>query len=122
MIQKAYLFRLWPSAEHKTLFAQHFGMKRFVYNTAIDMKKKFYERNGKGLTKREVQDQFILLKNTPEFSWLYDVNSQSILAALDNAHVAYKNYFQGRSRYPKYKSRKSFCQSYQCPQHVKVDF
>ncbi len=122
MIQRAFKYKLTPNTKQAERFAQHFGAARFIYNTALDMKRRHYEREGKGLTKREVQDQFVALKGTPEFAWLYDINSQSILATLEHVHRAYQNFFRGNARFPRFKSRKSYWRSYQCPQHVRVDF
>jgi putative transposase len=122
MIQKAFKYRLYPNASERSQIDQHFGAVRFVYNTALEMKRRYYDRVGKGLSKRKIQDQFVALKNTPEFSWLYEINSQSILAALGHVESAYQNFFQGRAQFPQFKSRKNHWQGYQCPQHVDVDF
>ena len=122
MTLKAYKYRIYPNAAVEERFAQHFGAKRFVYNTALEMKKRYYEQFGKGISKRAVQDQFVALKSAPGFTWLYEINSQTILATLNDVHTAFGNFFRGNARFPKFKSRKNNWQSYQCPQHVQVDF
>ena len=122
MTLKAYKYRVYPTKNEQKSFFQHFGVKRFVFNTALEMKTRHYNQYGKGLSKRAIQDQFVALKSAYGFEWLKEVNSQSILAALDNVHTAFKNFFNGHNRFPKYKSRKCGWQSYQCPQHVQVDF
>ncbi len=122
MILKAYKYRLYPDAEAREKLAQHFGAARFVYNTALDLRKRYYEQFGRGISKRDVQNQFVTLKKTDEFVWLYDINSQAILATLGHVHTAFSNFFSGRARFPRFKSKKSGWQSYQCPQHVQVDF
>lgn len=119
---KGYKYRIYPNAEQSEIFAQHFGTARFVYNTALEMKKRYYDQYGKGLSKRAIQDQFVALKKTEEFDWLNTINSQSILAALGNVHTAYQNFFRGNAEFPKFKKKYSGWQSFQCPQHVTIDF
>jgi len=122
MIQKAFKYAIFPNQEQQQSFAQHFGVSRFVYNVGIDIRDKYYQQHGKGISKRAVQDNFVFLKKTPEYSWMNDVNSQSILASLGNLHTAYQKFLSGCAGHPKYKSVKSGWQSFQCPQHVEVDF
>ncbi len=122
MIQKGYKYRIYPDVIQSERIAQHFGTVRFIYNTALSMRVRYYEQYGKGISKRAVQDQFVALKKTPEFAWLNTIYSQSILSALEHVHVAYQNFFRGNAQYPRYKSRKNSWQSYQMPQNVKVDF
>ncbi len=121
MILRAYKYRIYPNAQQREKLIQYFGAARFIYNTALDLKKRYYDQFGKGLSKRQIQDQFVALKQTPEFDWLYQVNSQSILAVLGNVHIAYKNFFEGRAKFPRFKSRKNGWQAFQAPQHVQVD-
>ncbi len=59
------------------------------------------------------------LKQQDDFSWLKEVNSQSLNSSLKNLHRAFVNFFEGRSRFPRFKSRRSQ-QSFHCPQHCEV--
>lgn len=118
---KAYRYRLYPNAEQQTRFAQHFGCARHVYNWALDEKRKHYEQTGKTLSKRAIQDQLVASKKHDK-PWLNEVNSQSLLASLLHLHTAFKNFFEGRAQFPQFKSKHAGLQSFQCPQHVSVDF
>jgi putative transposase len=53
--------------------------------------------------------------------WLNEVNSQSLLASLNNLDNAFSNFFKRLAKFPRYKKKYSVCQSFQCPQHVTVD-
>lgn len=57
-----------------------------------------------------------------KFAWLNEVNSQSLLNALLNVHTAFTNFFKGRAKFPRFKSKKIPQRSYQCPQHCTVNF
>jgi putative transposase len=118
---KAYKYRLYPNAQQAERLSQHFGCVRFVYNWALAERERTYKESGKGLSKREIQDRFVhTLKK--EKTWLTDVNSQSLLAALGHLHTAFTNFFAGRARFPNFKRKSAGWQSFQCPQHVRVNF
>ncbi|MDH1469744.1 RNA-guided endonuclease TnpB family protein [Shewanella sp. GD03713] len=50
------------------------------------------------------------------------MNSQSLLSGLLHVYNAFGNFFKGRAKFPKFKSKKIPQRSYQCPQHCNVDF
>src|SRR5258708_3902461 len=118
---KAYQYRLFPDKNQQAQLAQHFGCARHVYNWCIEQRQHHFEQTGKTLSKRVLQDTLVHSekKNNP---WLCEVNSQSLLAALAHAVDAFSRFFKKQAKFPRFKSRKDHWQSYQCPQHVKVDF
>jgi putative transposase len=119
---KAYKYRITPNALQRNLFARHFGCSRWVYNWALEKKQAFYKETGQSLSRRALQDELVLLKKQTDTYWLNEVNSQTLLASLGNLDVAYKNFFQKRANLPQFKSKYDGHQSYQCPQHVQVQF
>ncbi|WP_257292304.1 transposase [Endozoicomonas sp. ONNA1] len=118
---RAYKYRTYPNPEQRVLIEKHFGCSRHVYNWALSEKDKHYKETGKSLSKRQLQDRLVASKKDDK-EWLTDVNSQSLLASLANLDTAFTNFFQGRAQFPKFKSKYSGWQSFQCPQHVTVDF
>jgi putative transposase len=83
-------------------------------------KKAHFEEHGKSLSRFELQKQMVVSKKTTKV-WLAEVNSQTLLAALANLDVAFRNFFRKNAGYPRFKSKKDSGQSFQCPQHVFVD-
>ncbi|WP_155733825.1 RNA-guided endonuclease InsQ/TnpB family protein, partial [Moraxella catarrhalis] len=61
-------------------------------------------------------------KKTGKFAWLNEVNSQSLLNALLNVYTAFTNFFKGRAKFPRFKSKKILGRSYQCPQYCTINF
>lgn len=59
LMLKAYKYRLLPNVTQKEQFAQHFGCARYVYNWVLDQRKQHYEKTGKTLSKRELQDKLV---------------------------------------------------------------
>lgn len=119
---RAYKYRIYPTDEQKVLFAKTFGCCRFVYNWALNLKITAYKERKETLGNVYLTN---LMKSElkVEHEWLSEVNSQSLQSALRNLDTAYKNFFCDTHAvgFPKFKSRKSK-QSFQCPQHCRVDF
>ena len=118
---KAYKYRLYPNKQQIELLEKHFGCARHVYNWALSERKAHYEQTKTTLSQRDLQDQIVVSKKTDR-PWLTEVNSQSLLAALINLDTAFKRFFRKEAQFPRFKSKYSGWQSFQCPQHVKVDF
>lgn len=119
---RAYKYRIYPTEEQKVLFAKTFGCCRFVYNWALNLKIEAYKQDKKSVAYKEVQDRMVNeLKK--ENQWLTEVNSQALLSSIRNLDTAYKNFFRNTKAvgFPRFKNRKSK-QSFQCPQHCRVDF
>ena len=61
------------------------------------------------------------MKKQEEYSWLSEVNSQSLQAKLEDLDKAYVSFFKKKTNFPKFKSKKNN-QSFRIPQSTKVDF
>lgn len=119
---KAYKYRIYPNSEQALLIEKHFGCSRFVFNWALALQKRYYAMFGKSLSRTQIQSQLVKKKKTGKFAWLNEVNSQSLLNALLNVYTAFTNFFKGRAKFPRFKSKKILGRSYQCPQHCTVNF
>lgn len=117
---KAYKYRIYPNADQRELFAQHFGCARHVYNWALTLKQQHYEEHKKNLSRFELQHLLVAAKKQ-EKQWLAEVNSQTLLSALLHLHVAFTNFFEKRAKFPRFKKKYSSNQAFQCPQHVVID-
>ena len=120
-MNKTYNFRLYPSKEDQVLLSKHFGSARFIYNTMLEFKKYYYDQLGSNPSNRELSYALTHLKKLDEYSWLNEVNSQTLQAVLRDLDQAYKNFFEGRASYPKFKSKKTHKFSFRVPQKVKIE-
>ena len=118
---KAYNFRLYPNKENQVLLSKHFGSVRFIYNTMLKFRKFFYEKFGESPSYNELSYALTHLKKLEEYSWLNEVNSQTLQAVLRDLDQAYKNFFEGRAGFPKFKSKKTHKFSFRVPQNVKIE-
>ena len=117
---KSYKYKLNPSEEQIVLLNKHFGSIRFTYNFFLNERKKEYETNKNTINYYDNAKSLTELKKQEEFSWLNEINSQSLQDSLKNLETAYKNFFRFKKGFPKFKSkhsRNSFC----VPQSVKLD-
>jgi len=124
IFHQAYKFRLYPNAEQRQALDRQFGCTRFVYNYFLRQRMDYYAvhkgEKKQGLNYQDTARMLTVLKHQPEFAWLQEVNSQSLQVALRDLDTAYKNFFEGRAKFPKFKSRRDR-QSFGVPQHFTLD-
>ncbi len=120
MQYKSYKFRLLPTEDQSVLLSKHFGCIRFVYNHFLKEKQDHYLLNKKTLNYNTCAGNLVKMKREG-FEWLKEVNSQSLQSALMNLETAYGNFFKKRSKFPKFKSKKSNYDSFTCPASVVVN-
>lgn len=119
-MKKAYNFRLYPNKEDQVLLSKHFGSVRFIYNTMLKFKQFYYEKLGINLSYFELNKVLTHLKKLEEYSWLNEVNSQTLQATLRDLDRAFTNFYQGRAGFPKFKSKKTHKFSFRVPQKVSI--
>jgi transposase len=103
LIYKAFKYRIYPNKEQERALAVQFGCARFVYNWGLAARKAHYEEHGKGLSFNDACYTLTLIKRF--IPWLRESNAQVLQQALKDLDRAYKNFFDGRSGHPKFKSK-----------------
>jgi len=101
--KRAYTYRFYPTDEQKRILAQTFGCCRFVYNWGLNIRKNAYFHHGQKLTYNALSAMLPNLKKT--HPWLGDVSSVPIQQSLRHLDKAYKNFFEGRAKYPAFKKK-----------------
>ncbi|AKG23755.1 RNA-guided endonuclease InsQ/TnpB family protein [Calothrix sp. 336/3] len=119
MLHKAVQVRLYPSKEQETLLAQAFGCSRWWWNYALNKSIETYKETGKGLGQSALNALLPKLKKAEDTKWLADCYSQVLQATTLNLTTAYKNFFDKRAGFPRFKSKHGK-QSIQYPQNVKI--
>ena len=103
---KAFKFRLYPNKEQQELLAKTFGCVRFVYNKMLAERKEIYEKFKDDKEKLKEQKFPTPAKYKDEFPFLKEVDSLALANAQIHLQNAYKNFFEGRAAFPKFKSKK----------------
>ena len=104
---KTYKVKLKPNNKQQTKMFQFCGAKRFAYNWAIAKEKENYFNGGKFMSDSILRKEFTQLKKTEEYKWLYSISNNVTKQAIKDACVAYKRFFQGYSKAPKFKSKRT---------------
>ena len=109
---RAVKIRLYPNVTQATQINKLLGCYRVVYNQCLARKIKSYEEN-KISENRTSLGHFIhheLLKDD-NFAWLREQNTKVLKQAVIDMLNAYKNFFEQRTGYPRFKSKKDNKQS-----------
>ena len=105
MTKRAYKYRFYPTPEQATLLAQTFGCTRFVYNHILRWRTDVFYQEQEKIGYTQASAKLTALKKEPEFAWLNDVSSVPLQQALRHQQSAFKNFFEGRAKYPTFKSK-----------------
>jgi putative transposase len=116
VISYACKFRIYPTDEQKLFFKKQFGCCRFIYNYLLIRVEKAYSRRKEYISAHQAKKFISPLKKTTRYSFLKEVNSQSLQAAAINLGRARERFFNKEAGYPKLK-KKSGRQSFEIPQN-----
>ena len=118
---KAIKVMLIPNNVQKTKMFQYAGASRFAYNWALAREKENYEKGGRFIPDTELRKEFTRLRNSDEYAWLLNISNNVTKQAIKDACSAYKNFFKGLQRYPRFKAKKkSMPKFYQ--DNIKIQF
>ena len=110
-----------PNNKQKSKLFQYANTARFAYNWALAKEQENYKNGGKFISDADLRKEFTKLKQIFEYSWLKEINCDVPKQAIKDACNAYKNFFKGIVKHPKFKSKKySVLSFYQ--DNVKINF
>lgn len=98
--KRAYKYRIYPNREQRNFFARTFGCVRLFYNTSLDDMNKLYKekKEYKDITPASYKEQFPFFK---------EVDSLALSNAQLNRNKAFKAFFRGQNKFPKYKAKRN---------------
>ena len=112
---------LLPNKKQKTKLFQYAGTARFAYNWALGREQENYKNGGKFISDSDLRKEFTQLKKTDEYAWLNTISNNVTKQAIKDACEAYKDFFKGYTKFPRFKSKKhSVPKFYQ--DNVKIQF
>ena len=118
---KSIKVRLRPNNKQLTKLFQYAECARFAYNWAIAREQENYKQGGEFLSDCELRREFTQLKKLPKYKWLNEVSNDVTKQAIKDACNAYKRFFKGKCKYPKFKSKKRSIPSFY-QDNVKIQF
>jgi len=106
MFKRAYRYRCYPTNEQQQMLARTFGCARWIYNWALARKSRAYQEEGKRLSYDDLSACLPVLKQQAQTAWLAEVSSVPLQQSLRHLDRAFVNFFAGRGKYPRFKSKK----------------
>ena len=110
-----------PNNKQKTKLFQYADMARFAYNWALEQEQQNYKNGGKFLSDMDLRKEFTKMKQMQEYTWLNDVSNNVAKQAIKDACNAYKRFFKGLAKFPKFKSKKKSTPSFY-QDNVRIQF
>lgn len=104
--KRALQYRFYPTEEQKQILASTFGCCRFVYNWALRKKTDAFYQDRVRLSYKDVSAALTDLKKQPETNWLGDVSSVPLQQSLRHLDKAFRTFFEGRGKYPRFKTKR----------------
>lgn len=120
----AYKTEIKPTLEQIKKINQTIDTCRFIYNFYIGHNKEIYEKEKRFVSgydfSKWLNNEFI--PNNPEYSWIKEVSSKAVKQSIMNAEKAFKRFFKGLSKFPRFKKRSK--QDVKCyfPKNNKTDW
>ena len=112
---------LLPNNKQKTKLFQYAGTARFAYNWALAREKENHGNGGKFISDGDLRKEFTQLKKTDKYEWLNKISNNVTKQAIKDACNAYKRFFKGQAKFPRFKSRKNSSPSFY-QDNVKIQF
>lgn len=99
--------RLLPTKEQEELLWKSAGCSRFIYNWALTKQIENYNNGNKFIKDTELKKEMTLLKKEKDYKFLNEVGCNVLKHSITDLYLAYKKFFNKKSSFPRYKTRKS---------------
>lgn len=105
-VKRAYKRRFYPTETQAAELMRTFGCVRVVYNRALKYRTDTWYEKGERISYAQTDKALTGWKKEPELAFLSEVSSVPLQQALRHLQTAFSNFFEGRARYPKLKTRR----------------
>ena len=118
-LRKAFKFEIMPNGNQIRRIKQFCGCSRFVFNRALAWQNEQYEQdNSFKFSYTKIAN--LLPQWKKELPWLKECHSQVLQQSLKDLESAFKNFFQKRADFPKFK-KKGLKERFRFPQGCKLE-
>ena len=103
----AFKYKLYPT-DNNTLDHQ-INIACFIYNHCIALKKRYYKRFKKSISKNTLQKHLTKIKNRSRFGFFSEINSQTIQDITERIEKGYRAFFSKQNKHlPDFKGKKRY--------------
>jgi putative transposase len=106
LVKRAFKFRFYPTDEQAAELSRTFGCVRLVYNKALEARTTAWTKESRRIGYAESSGLLTGWKQTEEFAFLNEVSSVPLQQALRHLQDAFAGFWEKRTGYPRFKSRK----------------
>lgn len=104
-VHRAYKYRFYPTDEQAEQLAKTFGCARYCYNHFLRLRTDAWYERQERVGYNDTATLLTALKKDPDTLWLQEVSNVCLQQSLRNLDTAFKNFFQGRAKYPTLKKK-----------------
>lgn len=98
--------RLKPTKEQEILMNKSVGVSRFVFNWGLSKWEEMYKEGLKPNGKKIKKIFNNTIKKEEQYKWLGEVSSQLISETFNDLQKSFDNFFDGKAKYPRFKTKK----------------
>jgi putative transposase len=106
-VTRSYRIRAYPNGAQRRLLDRWFGAVRWLWNTALAIRSEAYRECGLNLTGNDISRWLTQWKRTEGHEWLRQVPATCLTQCLRDQDAAFRNFFARRTRYPRFKGKRS---------------
>jgi putative transposase len=108
---KGFKVRLEPNNKQNTILFKCAGTSRFIYNWTLAKQEENYKNGAKFINDGILRKELTQLKKG-ELHWLNEVSNNVAKQSVKDACDAYKRFFKGQAKHPRFKSKKKSTPSF----------
>ncbi|WP_329450769.1 transposase [Streptomyces sp. NBC_01724] len=106
LVRRAFKYRFHPTNEQAAELSRTFGCVRKVYNLALEARTVAWFQRQERVNYNATSAMLTQWKKTEELAFLCEVSSVPLQQTLRHLQGAFSNFFEGRAKYPRFKSKK----------------
>lgn len=105
-MKKAYKTEIVLNPKQVQKVNQTIGVCRYVYNLYLSTAQEHYKETGKHLSGYDFSKWLNNIHTKQTDFWIKEVSSKAVKQSIMNGDKAFKNFFKGKTKFPKFKKRK----------------
>ncbi len=106
MVERAYKYRFFPSAEQENLLRRTMGCVRLVYNKALATRTKAWYERQERVDYKQTSSLLTGWKKTEDLDFLNEVSCVPLQQCLRHLQKAFANFWGKRAKYPRFKAKR----------------
>ncbi|MEX2416350.1 MAG: transposase [Paenibacillaceae bacterium] len=118
---KAYKTEIKPTNEQTGQINRTFGVCRYLYNLFLATNKRRHEQ-GMTFQSANAFDKWVNHIHALENPWIKEISSKARKRAIVNAETAYKRFFKGLGKFPKFKKKRAQDVGFYAPKNNQGDW